>query len=122
MLELVRTMRPRFRNFPLPYNIEKGSMMSEYNARPLNTLKAVHNFTKAVDKDPDNQVNLNSSGTVGTEKPVHFTEYRGFHISGVLIVHQHTYKYIRDQTKCLQYCRWPLFRGGCMAGFYCICK
>ena len=62
--------------------------MSEYNDRPLNPLKAVHNFTKAVDKCPDNQVNLNSSGTVGTGKPVHFTEYKGFHISGVLIVHQ----------------------------------
>ena len=31
-----------------------------------------------------------SSGTVGTGEPVRFTEYGGFRISGVLIVHKHT--------------------------------
>ena len=33
---------------------------------------------------------LYSPDTVGTGEPVCFTEYKGFHISGVLIVHNHT--------------------------------
>lgn len=32
---------------------------------------------------------LYSSGTAGTEEPVSFTEYKSFHISGVLILYQH---------------------------------
>ena len=62
-------------------------MMSEYNAQPLNLPKAVCNFMKAGDKCPDY---LYSSGTVGTEEPVCFTEYRGFCISEVLIVDKRT--------------------------------
>ena len=60
-----------------------------------------------------------SPSTSVTYKPVCFTEYKGFDISGVLSVQKHM-NCFRDQTKCTQYRKWLLFRGVHRAGFHFI--
>ena len=56
---------------------------------------------------------------MGLINPVCFTEYRGFHISGVSSVHKHVNAFQTKQSVPVQYCRWPLFRGVCKVGLDC---
>ena len=44
----------------------------------------------SVDKCPHYRVNFYCSGTVGTGEAARFTEYEGFHIPVVLIIHKQT--------------------------------
>ena len=107
-----------FGHFHCHTRLRKVGMHDErYNARPLNPLYVAHNFTKAVDKRPDYQLNFAQfrySWDWGT-----CPFYGGFCSSGAWLYTQ-TCKYIRDQMKCPQHRRWPLFRGVCKAGFHCI--
>ena len=57
-----------------------------------------------------------SSGTIGTGKPVHFTEYGGFRISGGLFVHKHNYV---NTFRAKQSVRNIIDGCVCKAGFHC---
>ena len=60
----------------------------------------VHNFTKVVNKRPDYRIIQVLLGLHG--EPVHFTEYGGFHISGILVVHKHNYENVFGMEKSVR--------------------
>ena len=83
-----------------------------YNALPLNLPNVVHNFMKAVDVRLDYGVNFVQLKycwdwrTCLLYRIQSFPHFRSFDYTQTYVC-----KCILDQTKCPQYCRWPLFQG-----------